>query len=320
MTGAPARATRTGVPPARTVFLGSGRFGVPSLRRLAEHPDLDVVGVVTAPARPIGRRQVVTPTPIEVAARELGLGPVETPERLRAHEAIARVLALEPSMAVLVDYGQIVPPAILALPNGALNVHPSLLPRHRGATPIPAAILAGDTETGVTVIRMNEGIDTGPVLARERVPLDGSETASHLEDRLAGVGADLLGHTIGPWLRGVLTAEPQDDTLATLSRPLRREDGRLRASKPATELERQVRAFDGWPGSFVETHAGRLIVHEAAVDTDAPGPFGTIDEVGLNTVDGRLAFRRVQPAGGRVMTWAEYLRGAAKLLGGSIVE
>jgi methionyl-tRNA formyltransferase len=304
----------------RTVFIGSGAFGEPSLRRLAEHPDIELVGVVTAPARPVGRRQVLTPTPIETTARELGLDPVLTPERLRAPESIVGMLAYEPSLAVLVDYGQIVPPAILGLPHGALNVHPSLLPRHRGATPIPAAILAGDIETGVSVIRMDEGIDTGPILAQVAVSLDGTETTPELERGLAVDGAELLIRTLGPWLRGEAAAEPQDDARATLTRPLRREDGRLRASKPAADLERQVRAFRGWPGSFVETPAGRLIVHEATVDADAPGPFSTIDEVGLNTIEGRLAFRTVQPAGGRVMPWSDYLHGGAKLVGGSIVE
>ena len=320
MTDRPAGAARADTGRVRTVFLGSGAFGVPSLRRLADHPDLDLVAVVTAPARPVGRRQVLTPTPIEAAARELGLEPVLTPERLRAPESIVNVLAFKPAMAVLVDYGQIVPPAMLDLPRGALNVHPSLLPRHRGATPIPAAILAGDDETGVTVIRMDEGIDTGPILAQERIPLDGTETGPQLEDRLSLDGAALLIGTLGSWLRGDLAARAQDAAAATLTRPLRREDGRLRASSPAAVLERQIRAFDGWPGSFVETPAGRLIVHEAAVDADAPGPFATIDEVGLNTVDGRLAFRTVQPAGGRIMPWSEYLRGAAKVLGGSIIE
>jgi len=233
---------------------------------------------------------------------------------------MAQVLDLAPSLAVLVDYGQIVPPAILDLPKAALNLHPSLLPRHRGATPIPAAILAGDTATGVTVIRMDRGIDTGPIVTHEAVALDGTETTPELEDRLADLGAGLLERTLGPWLAGTLDARPQDSREATLTRPLRREDGRLRASVPAWQLERQVRALAGWPGSFVETAAGRLIVHEAVVDDDAPGPFATIDRVGLNTIDGRLAFRTVQPAGGRVMPWSDYLRGAAKVVGGSIVE
>jgi methionyl-tRNA formyltransferase len=304
----------------RTVFLGSGAFGAPSLRRVAEHPDIELVGVVTAPARRAGRRQELTPTPIETEARSLGLEPLLAPERLRAPDSIASVLALEPSLAVLVDYGQIVPPAILDLAHGALNVHPSLLPRHRGATPMPAAILSGDKATGVTVIRMDTGIDTGPIVAQERIPLDGTETTAELEQRLSVLGAELLQRTLGPWLAGALKPLPQDEGSATLTSPLRREDGRLRSSVPARDLERQVRAYTPWPGSFVETPVGRLIVHAASVDDEAAGPVGTIDPVGLNTIDGRLAFVRVQPAGGRAMPWDDYLRGGAKVVGSSIVE
>jgi methionyl-tRNA formyltransferase len=304
----------------RTVFLGSGPFGVPSLRGIAGHPDFDLVGVVTAPARRAGRRQELTPTPIETEARALGLEPVLTPERLRATESLAGVIALEPSFAILVDYGQIVPAAILDLAKGALNVHPSLLPRHRGATPIPAAILAGDRETGVTVIRMDAGIDTGPIVAQERIPLDGTETTPELEEQLSALGAEVLLRALGPWLAGELRPQPQDEGAATLTRPLRREDGRLRSTVPARDLERRVRAYTPWPGSFLETPAGRLIVHVASLDDEAPGPVGTIDRVGLNTVDGRLAFERVQPAGGRAMPWDDYLRGDAKVVGSSIVE
>ena len=157
---------RAGGSRVRTVFLGSGAFGIPALRRLAEHPEVELVGVVTAPPRLAGRRQVETPTEVEAAARTLGLSPILTPGRLRAPEAVASVLELGPGLAVLADYGQLVPPSLLDLPHGALNLHPSLLPRHRGATPIPAAILAGDAETGVSLMRMDEGLDTGPIVAR----------------------------------------------------------------------------------------------------------------------------------------------------------
>jgi methionyl-tRNA formyltransferase len=304
----------------RTVFIGSGGFGRLSLARLAEHPDIELVGVVTAPPRPAGRRQEPNPTPIDRAARAIGIEPILIPERLRARDAITTVLALEPALAVLVDYGQIVPAAILDLPKGALNLHPSLLPRHRGATPIPAAILAGDDQTGVSLIRMDEGIDTGPIIATRTASLDGSDTAADLEPRLQVIAAELLGASIGPWLAGELEARPQDRAGATMTRPLRKEDGRLRASVPADDLERQVRAYVVWPGSFVEGPSGRLIVHAASVEPDAPGPVGSIDRVGLNTVEGRLAFRTVQPAGGRAMSWEAYLRGGPKLVGSSIVE
>src|SRR6185369_8962506 len=144
----------------RTVFLGSGRFAQPVLGRLAAHPAVDLVAVVTVPPRPVGRRQLETPTPVETAARDLGLD-VLTPARLRDPASLADILGLDPSLVVLADYGQIVPAELLGLAHGALNLHPSLLPRHRGATPIPAAILAGDRETGVSLMQMDAGLDTG---------------------------------------------------------------------------------------------------------------------------------------------------------------
>jgi methionyl-tRNA formyltransferase len=193
--------------PARTVFLGSGAFAVPILRTLAAHPRVELVGVVTAPPRPAGRAGTPVATPVATAVPP-GV-PLLTPERLRAPKSLADIGALQPEVAVLADYGQIVPAPILELEHGALNLHPSLLPRHRGASPIPATILAGDTETGVTLIRMDPGLDTGDIVAVERVPLAGDEIAPDLEARLATVAADLLERSIGPWLDGSLTARQQ---------------------------------------------------------------------------------------------------------------
>jgi methionyl-tRNA formyltransferase len=299
----------------RTVFLGSGGFGARALRRLADHPDVDVVGVVTAPPRPAGRGKRPTPTEIDAVARELGAPAILTPGRLRAPEAVASVLDLDPGLAVLADYGQLVPASLLELPHGALNLHPSLLPRHRGATPIPAAILAGDAETGVTLMRMDEGLDTGPIVAQRRLPLTGTETAPDLETTLAAGAADLLGESLGPWLRGELATHPQPVEGATLTRPLRREDGRLDPSRPAVELERRVRAFQPWPGTFVEAPTGRLIVWAAealpARPGDRPATFVDVDGDGIAvvTADGRLRLVEVQPAGGRRMTGAAFRRG-----------
>ena len=298
---------------ARTVFLGSGPFGVAALRRLSEHARIELVGVVTAPARPTGRHKVETPTPVEIAARDLG-APLVTPPRLRTADAVASVLALDPALIVLADYGQIVPAAILDVPNGALNLHPSLLPRYRGASPVPAAILAGDTETGVTLMRMDEGLDTGPIVAAERVSLAGTETAPDLESRLAGVAAELLARSVGPWLDGQLAPVPQPAEGATLTRPLRREDGRLNPSSPAVELERRIRAYTPWPGTFLETRIGRLIVHAAHVESAEPvDAAGTIvangDGIAVATADGRLVLDEVQPAGGNRMSGAALRRG-----------
>jgi methionyl-tRNA formyltransferase len=310
--------------PVRTIFLGSGRFAQPTLGRLATHPSVDLAAVVTAPPRPVGRRQVETPTPVETQARELGLD-VRTPERLRDPAALADLLALEPDLVVLADYGQIVPVELLERRHGALNLHPSILPRHRGATPIPSAILAGDAETGVTVIRMDAGIDTGPIVAAERSTLEGDETAPALEARLAIAAAGVLARILDPWLDGELEAVPQPSDGASMTRPLRRADGRLDPTRPAWFLERQVRAYLPWPGTFLEADGQRLVVLQgivAAADTDdvpgliVPDP----DGLALATVDGRLVLHEVQPAGGRPMSGDAFLRGRPSILGRSVVR
>jgi methionyl-tRNA formyltransferase len=300
---------------ARAVFLGSGAFAVPTLRRLATHPDVALVGVVTAPARPVGRHQVLTPTPVGAVSTELGIDPLLTPRRLRAPDAIDAVLALGPDLAVLADYGQIVPGPLLDLPHGALNLHPSLLPRHRGASPIPATIIAGDTLTGVTLMRMDAGLDTGPVVAQSRFALDGTERADELEAVLADEAAILLEDRLGPWLRDEVQAIPQPGDGATLTRPLRREDGRLDPAHTAAELERQVRALQPWPGTFVDTSSGRLKVFRAEVMAPLAGTQrGTLvsdggDGLALVATDGRLRLIEVQAEGGRRQTGPQLVRG-----------
>lgn len=310
--------------PVRTLFLGSGAFAVPILDALALAPEIRLVGVVSAPDRPTGRRAHLTPVPVARRARELGL-PLLQPARLRAPEAVGAIVALGPELGVLADYGQIVPPSVLAIPgHGLLNVHPSALPRHRGASPIPATIAAGDLAAAVTLIRMDEGLDTGPTIAREAWPLDGTETAETLEAEAARRGADLLRQSLGPWLAGVLAAVPQDEAGATLTRPLRRDDGWLDARMTAVELERRVRAHVPWPGSFVETHFGRLIIHQAEVTAGAPGDVAgqlVRDAAGglaLTTTAGHLRLTRVQLAGRRPMDAAALLRGAPDLVGQTV--
>lgn len=305
---------------ARIVLFGSGPFAVPILDAIADLRDAALVGVVTAPDRPAGRRHELTAVPVARRARELGLTLIQ-PASLRAGSGPSEIARLQPDLGILADYGRIVPEAVLSLPgSGILNVHPSLLPRHRGASPVAAAILEGDRETGVTVIAMDPGIDTGPVVAAERVALDGTETAIGLELRLAGIGAGLIARTVRPWLEGSLPAVPQDDAAATLTRPLRREDGRLDPDRPAAELERRVRALEPWPGTFIETDLGRLSVDRAAVAGPAAGDEpGTLvadgDGLALATRDGRLRLLELGLAGGRRMTAAELRRGRPRLVG-----
>jgi methionyl-tRNA formyltransferase len=305
--------------PVRTIFLGSGEFAVPILDALAEWPGATIVGVVTTPARPAGRDGAPRPTPIALRAEALGL-PVLTPDRLRDPAAHAAIAALRPDLAVLADYGRIVPQALLDLPlHGALNLHPSLLPRHRGATPIPAAIAAGDAQTGVSLMRMDAGVDTGPLIARTVVALDGTERAPELERRLADVAAALLIRSLPAWLRGELPAVPQDDEGATLTRPHRREDARLDPALSADQLERRIRAFQPWPGAWIDHPSGRLIVHAAHVGPPAPpgtepgALVGIGPDIALVTADGTLILDTVQPAGRRPMPGRDHRRGRRDL-------
>lgn len=303
----------------RTVFLGSGDFAVPILDALAAWPGVQLVGVVTTPPRPAGRDATLRPTPVGIRAAELGL-PVLTPDRLRDPAAQAAIAALSPDLAVLADYGRIVPQALLDLPpHGALNLHPSLLPRHRGATPVPAAIAAGDPKTGVSVMRMDAGIDTGPLIAQLHVPLDGTETAPDLEARLARIAADLLIATLPGWLDGSLPAVPQPAEGATLTRPLRRDDARLDPSLGAVELERRIRAHQPWPGAWIEQPGGRLIVSAAhpgpaAPPDAAPGALISLGpDLAFVAAGGTLILDTVQPAGKRPMSGRDHRRGRRDL-------
>jgi methionyl-tRNA formyltransferase len=313
--------------PTRAVFLGSGEFAVPILEALVGVPHIDVVGVVTTPPRPAGREGYLTATPVERVARHAGLH-VLAPERLRDPICRIAIEALEPDLLVLADYGRIVPQELLDIPpRGALNLHPSLLPRHRGAVPIPAAILAGDAQTGVSLMRMDAGLDTGPIVAQTRVPLDGTEDSPTLEERLAHVAAELLLASLPGWLAGELPAIPQPEDRATLTRPLRRADGRMDPTHSAVELERQVRALRPWPGTFIERPDVRLIVLQAAPATAAvppggrPGDLiamgeGRARDLGLVTGEGLLRLEVVQPAGKGPMTGAELVRGRPGWLAG----
>jgi methionyl-tRNA formyltransferase len=258
--------------------------------------------------------------PLAAEARRLRL-PLLQPERVRAPETAAAIETLAPDLGVLADFGRIVPGSILGIPShGILNVHPSLLPRHRGATPVPATILAGDPMAGVTVMQMDAGLDTGPILDSRSWPMLGTETAPELEARAATEGAALLRELLEPYLRGERIAVPQDGSAATLTRPLRRPDGRLEPGRPAADLERQVRAYLPWPGSHVETEMGRLAVLRAAVGAraadDRTGEL-VADDGGLALVaaDGRLRLLDVQPAGGRPMSGEAFRRGHPAVVG-----
>ena len=295
----------------RVVFLGSPDFALPTLEALASR--FTLVGVLTQPDRPAGRGRTLASPPVKQAALRLGL-PVLQPPRLRAPEATGALAEMHPDLIVVAAYGQILRAEVLELPpHGCINVHASLLPRWRGASPVPAAIRAGDLETGVTIMRMDAGMDTGPVLAQQAMPLAPSDTGGSLSARLARLGASLLLETLPTYLAGTLDPVPQDEGQATYAPLLRKEDGRLDFSRPAVELERQVRAYDPWPGSFLEWDGRRLALLRASV-SDAPGAdIGAVTRRGLfpaiGTVRGLLVLDLVQPAGRRPVAGDAFLRG-----------
>ncbi len=308
----------------RAVFFGSGSFAVPILDALVEFPGVRAQAVVSAPDRPVGRKAILTPTPVAARARELGL-PLLQPVRVRRSEAVEALAAAAPDLIVLADYGQLIPRVLLDLPpRGFLNLHPSALPRHRGAAPIPATIMEGDEESAVTLIVVTEEMDAGPIVAVEPLEVRPDDTAVTLEERAAEVAARLLIRALPEWLAGRLQATPQALEGVTLTRPLRREDGLLDPGRSAVELERQVRAYQPWPGSYIKnikTGDERLIVWKAHVAArergDVAGRFVTTSDGGLAmaTGEGQLVLEEVQMAGGRKMTGAELLRGRPGLVG-----
>lgn len=300
--------------PLRTLFFGSGGVALPALRRLLAMPSVEIASVVTAAPRPAGRKGRLTSTLVAEAAIAAGL-PLSTPATLRDEATLAELRDIGPDLVVLADYGRIIPASMLALPHhGALNIHPSLLPRHRGASPVTATIYEGDEVAGVSLMRMDEGLDTGPIVAQREVPLDGTEIAPELEERLAEMGADLLVEHLPAWLDGSLPARPQADHGATLTRLLRRADGQLDPSRTALQLERQVRAYQPWPGSFLEFEGERLKIWAATVlerpASITQGDFALAQgTIALGTVKGALLLDEVQPAGKRRMAGADYRRG-----------
>jgi len=265
----------------RLVFFGTPEFAIPSLEAIvaAGH---EVVLVVTRPDRPAGRYMQLSAPPVTDVARRLGL-PLAQPEKLGVDEFYGRFRALAPEAAVVVAFGRLISPRVLSVPRlGFINLHPSLLPRHRGPSPIEWAILSGDAETGVTTMLLDEGMDTGPVLLQRATPVGPRERAPELAARLAEVGARLVVDTLDGLARSAITPVPQDGAQATVTSKLDRRMGRIDWSLPADDLARRCRAFDPWPGLFANFRGARLKVHGVEVGETQPGdePPGTVLGVG----------------------------------------
>lgn len=292
--------------------MGSPEFALPTLRALADN--FLVVGVVTQPDRPSGRGRKITPPPIKVLARELSV-PVIQPNRLSEPAAMEQLCDWQPDLIAVAAFGQILRPEVLDLPgHGCINVHASLLPRYRGAAPIQAAILNDDAQTGVTIMRMDPGVDTGPILSQRAIPILPEDTAGSVSKRLAPLGADLLIETLPDYLNGDLLPQAQEDSLATYAPMLKKEDGHLDFTISAEELARWVRAFNPWPGAFTNWQGQRLKIHHAhSVDHPQSEP-GTImihqDMPALGTSHGLLVLDEVQPASKKSMSGKVFLLGA----------
>lgn len=295
----------------RIVFMGSPDFAVPTLRRLAEH--YPVVGVVTQPDRPAGRGRVLTPPPVKVLAQSLGIETIQ-PEKLKEPAAQEKLREWAPDLIVVTAFGQILRKSVLELPRyGCVNVHASLLPRWRGAAPIQAAILHGDAQSGATIMIMDPGIDTGPMLAQQSEPIRPDDTAETLGARLSEIGADLLIRTLPAYLNGSLQPKAQPEDGATYVSMIAKEEGLLDLSQPADALERRVRAFTPWPGAFIDWQGQPLKIHKARVaDCGARQSQRVIVDhlPAIGTSQGCLVLETVQPAGKKAMSGIDFLRGA----------
>jgi len=301
----------------RVVFFGTPEFAVPSLQALLDGPD-EVVGVVCQPDRPAGRGQKVQAPPVKQLAERHGIA-VAQPIKLKTDELPDQLAAWRPDLAVVAAYGRILPARILELPRlGCINVHASLLPRYRGAAPIQWAVLNGDAETGVTIMRMNERMDEGEILLQRATPIGADESYGALQTRLAGIGAAALLEALAQLAAGTLVATPQDHAAATLAPMIRKEQGRIDWRQPAALIARQVRGFNPWPSAHT-TLAGRLLkIHAARAESGGgePGRVVALDDaVRVATGDGVLAIEQLQLEGRRALSAGEFARGGALAVG-----
>lgn len=295
----------------RIVFMGSPDFALPTLRLLAQKHQ--VVGVVTQPDRASGRGRALKSPPVKILAQDLNI-PIIQPEKLRQPEAMQQLQAWTPDLIVVAAFGQILRKDVLELPRyGCINVHASLLPRWRGAAPINAAILAGDEETGVTIMKMDVGLDTGPVLSKRSIRIKPDDTAGSLFEALSKLGADLLIETLPAYMDGKISTQPQPEEGATYAPMLNKEDGRLDFNLSAIELERRIRAMNPWPGAWFEWEGAPFKIHKAHVGQGKAGAGKRLIEQNQPAVgagSGILILDEVQPPGKKSMSGKSFLAGA----------
>jgi methionyl-tRNA formyltransferase len=307
----------------RILFIGTGEIGLPTLRMLQEWRDHELVGVVTQPDKPAGRKQKPAPSPIKKASQQFKVAgataeyklelPVLQPPRIKARESVDAIRALKPDLIVVMAYGQILPRDVLEIPTIAcLNLHASFLPRWRGAAPIQAAIAAGDRETGITIMYMDEGLDTGDILLQRKIEIAPDETGASLHNKLAQIAQEALAEAILLLEEGKGPRLPQKNELATYAPKLEREHGRIDWTESAAVTERKIRAFDPWPGAFMEIDHQKLKIFAATI-VDRSGKPGQIsrneNELIVAAGEGALSLGEVQLEGKRRMSATEFLRG-----------
>src|SRR6266496_1811477 len=298
----------------RIVFIGTGEIGVPTLQALLRSSEHRLTGVVTQPDKPVGRTQQIEPPPIKRALAGTKMSILQ-PVRIKGREAIEEVRALRPEAIVVMAYGQILPRDLLEIPPVAcLNLHASLLPRWRGAAPIQAAIAAGDPETGITVMYMAEGLDTGDILLQRKIEILPGDTGGSLHDRLAQIAPKALLDALQMLAKGNAPRIQQDNVLATYAPKLTRDDGKIDWSEPAEIIERKIRAFNPWPGAFMKLDGQNLKIFSAFI-VDLSGEPGKIlrseKELVIAAGKGALSLGEVQLEGKRRMSAGEFLRGHA---------
>ena len=303
--------------PLRIIFMGTAELSRVSLEKLSTDSRFQIAAVVTQPDKPKGRELHLTPSPVKVLAEQLNLRVLQ-PSRARDEKFIAELRELKPDLIVVAAYGQILPPSILDLPpHGCVNIHTSLLPKHRGAAPIQWAIANGDAETGVTLMKMDAGLDTGPVLSTRRTPILPADDSQILHDRLARIGAELLVETIPDYVAGKTPPQPQPSEGSSYAAKIKKEDGKIDWNQPAVQIWNRLRAFTPWPGAFTflpaEPKPQLLKIWKAEV-IETNGPAGTVlsaDKTGIVVGCGGNALRilELQREGGRRMNAAGFLAG-----------
>lgn len=299
----------------RVIFMGTPDFAVPSLRVLYQREEVEIVGVITQPDRPKGRKKVLTPPPVKIEAEKLNL-PIFQPEKLRAEDVVQKILALKPDLIVTAAYGQILPESILSAPRlGCINVHASLLPKYRGGAPIHHAIINGEKETGVTIMYMVKELDAGDMIVQRSIPITKQDHVGSMHEKLSLLGAELLNEILPSLIRNEVKAVPQNHEEATYAPNIKREDERIDWSRSAMELDCQIRGLHPFPGAYT-TWRGKTFKIWWAEPLDievnvSPGVVMKVDNEGIVVATGQGALRlvEVQPFGRKKMTAKEFVLG-----------